>query len=161
MQPAPELNGGHPTCSTEPQWACNLLQSGEHPTCAKAPWWTSNLQRVIGMQADPDLNGGHPTCPGTRWWAHTWLKSSMVGIQSSQSHLWLLPAHGRTRLGTKRGIVLCGSRMLPSPSAFQGCFKEPTGVQHPSKGETLALLPRAVGAPSLDVPEAMDGLWAV
>jgi len=27
-------------------------------------------------------------------------------------------------------------------------------------GEVLALLPRAVGTPSLEVPEAMDGPWA-
>ena len=33
-------------------------------------------------------------------------------------------------------------------------------ILHPEGSETLALLLRAVGAPSLEVPQAMDGPWA-
>ena len=33
-------------------------------------------------------------------------------------------------------------------------------IPHSEGTEALAVLPRAVGAPSLEVPEAMDGPWA-
>jgi len=33
-------------------------------------------------------------------------------------------------------------------------------ILHPEGSEPLALLLRAVGAPSLEVPQAMDGPWA-
>jgi len=38
-----------------------------------------------------------------------------------------------------------------------GCEEE---IPHSESTEALAVLPRAVGAPSLEVPEAMDGPWA-
>ena len=33
-------------------------------------------------------------------------------------------------------------------------------IAHSEGTEAIAVLPRAVGAPSLEVPEAMDGPWA-
>jgi len=46
---------------------------------------------------------------------------------------------------------------LPTPYPRAGHFLR---ASLPRGSEAVALLPRAVGAPSLEVPEAMGGPWA-